>query len=317
MPGRCANPGGVPPVAITANTQIFEKSPKRRRDEAKSETRPRSCFPSVFGRSGLRSADHEYGRSGLRLVGYVFGRSGLRPSLVQGLRPRNAPLQNQVPRVRGWRRVRAGFPGQRAPCRLLAQDACGPPARPFYTWHRACDGGSGAKQSALEAPPSAAAFPRVAKVSAKRPRRSDQSARCQPARYAGRKSPTDPLRAMLPAMRPEGPPYDVTQTPATMSHGCHCSGPTPRIGRTAPARPCYATAAPSCDRSRMPARAHPTTVRLVAGPLAQANCASGPTRRLGRTTPARPCQPTAALRSDDVPAGPLAQLSPAMVLFCE
>ena len=25
---------------------------------------------------------------------FYFGRSGLRPSLVQGLRPRNAPLQN-------------------------------------------------------------------------------------------------------------------------------------------------------------------------------------------------------------------------------
>ena len=26
---------------------------------------------------------------------FVYGRSGLRPSLVQGLRPRNAPVQNQ------------------------------------------------------------------------------------------------------------------------------------------------------------------------------------------------------------------------------
>ncbi len=27
---------------------------------------------------------------------FYYGRSGLRPSLVQGLRPRNAPLQNHV-----------------------------------------------------------------------------------------------------------------------------------------------------------------------------------------------------------------------------
>ncbi len=41
-----------------------------------------------------------------------FGRSGLRPSLVQGLRPRNAPLQNHLsPTVCILRNLSAGEHG--------------------------------------------------------------------------------------------------------------------------------------------------------------------------------------------------------------
>jgi len=50
-----------------------------------------------------------------------FGRSGLRPSLVQGLRPRNAPLQKQAsPTVCLLRNVSAGEHG----------DGCTPVASP-------------------------------------------------------------------------------------------------------------------------------------------------------------------------------------------
>jgi len=49
----------------------------------------------------------------------VYGRSGLRPSLVQGLRPRNAPLQNHAsPTVRLHRSVSAGEHG--ADCTPIA-----------------------------------------------------------------------------------------------------------------------------------------------------------------------------------------------------
>jgi len=46
----------------------------------------------------------------------VYGRSGLRPSLVQGLRPRNAPLQKHAsPTVRLHRSVPAGEHGADGP----------------------------------------------------------------------------------------------------------------------------------------------------------------------------------------------------------